>query len=151
MPYKLKKVRNKPLYYVINSINGHRHSKEPLTKELALKQLRAIYASNSEDIEGAGIGDFFKKGYNAIKSRLRAFQGVRLDYSPSIREFLQSNSESIISGLIVYRAPVDAYVKTLANIVSLGKFKQLLDKSYDEVYHLFMKIDLKWRKVITLN
>lgn len=142
MPYKLKKVRGKNLYYVINAINGHRHSKEPLTKEMAQKQLKAIYANSKEDIEGAGIGDFLKKGVSAITSRLKAFKGVRLDYSPPIRQFLQANGESIITGLTVYRAPVEKYVKTLASVVSLGKFKELLDKHYDEVFHLFMKIDL---------
>ena len=142
MPYKLKKVRNKNLYYVVNTLTNEHYSKKPFkTKAKALEQLRALY-THSQDIEGAGIGDFFKKGYDAIKSRLRAFQGIRLDYSPSIRQFLQTNGEAIITGLTVYRAPVEAYVKTLANIVSLGKFKQLLDKSFDEVYHLFMKIDL---------
>jgi len=53
MPYKIKKVRSKgargaealDLYYVINTETGHRHSMEPLTKEMAKKQLRAIYAN----------------------------------------------------------------------------------------------------------
>jgi len=52
MPYKLKKVRNKDLYYVINIENGHRHSIEPLTKEMAKKQLRAINANyKKQDLE----------------------------------------------------------------------------------------------------
>jgi hypothetical protein len=65
-----------------------------------------------------------------------------LDYSPDIREFLKNNGESIITKLTIYRAPVEKFVKTLANIVSLGKFKSVVDANYDEVYHLFMKIDL---------
>ena len=142
MPYKIIKSEKPRGYYVITTATGKRHSIKPFkTKAKAIEQLKALYA-NANDIEGAGIGDFLKKGVSAITSRLRAFSGVRLDYSPSIRQFLQSNGDSIITGLTVYRAPVEKYVKTLANIVSLGKFKQLLDKSYDEVYHLFLKIDL---------
>jgi len=142
MPYKIIKSETPRGWYVITTATGKRHSIKPFkTKAKAMEQLKALYA-NANDIEGAGIGDFLKKGVSAIKSRLRAFSGVRLDYSPSIRQFLQSNGDSIITGLTVYRAPVEKYVKTLANIVSLGKFKQLLNKSYDEVYHLFLKIDL---------
>lgn len=142
MPYKVVK-SNKPVgWFVITIATGKKHSVKPFkTKEKAIQQLQALYA-NSQDIEGAGIADFVKSGISAITSRLKAFKGVRLDYSPPIRQFLQANGESVITGLTVYRAPVEKYVKTLASIVSLGKFKELLDKHYDEVFHLFMKIDL---------
>ena len=142
MPYKIIKSDKPRGWYVVNSETKKKYSIKPFkTKAKAIEQLRALYA-NTNDIEGAGIGDFLKKGVSAITSRLKAFKGVRLDYAPSIRQFLQSNGESIITGLTIYRAPVEKYVKTLANIVSLGKFKELLDKSYDEVYHLFLKIEL---------
>ena len=42
MPYKLRKVRNKDLYFVISTETGHKHSNEPLSKEMAKKQIRAI-------------------------------------------------------------------------------------------------------------
>jgi hypothetical protein len=142
MPYKIIKSEKPRGWFVITTATGKKHSIKPFkTKAKAMEQLKALYA-NVEDIDGAGIGDFLKKGYDAVKSRLKAFSGVRLDYSPSIRQFLQSNGESVITGLTIYRAPVEKYVKTLANIVSLGKFKELLDKNYDEVYHLFLKIEL---------
>jgi hypothetical protein len=96
---------------------------------------KRIKKSKISNIEGAGIID-------TIKSRLAVFKGIRLDYSPPVREFLKNNGNSIITGLTIYRAPVEKYVKTLANIVSLGKFKAVVDANYDEVYHLFLKIDL---------
>jgi hypothetical protein len=46
MPYKLKKVRNQDLYFVVSTETGHKHSNEPLTKEIAKKQLRAINANS---------------------------------------------------------------------------------------------------------
>jgi hypothetical protein len=142
MPYKVVKSDKPRGWFVITTATGKKHSIKPFkTKAKAMEQMRALYA-NTNDIEGAGITDFLKKGVKAITSRLKAFKGVRLDYSPSIRQFLQSNGESVITGLTIYRSPVEKYVKTLANIVSLGKFKELLDKSYDEVYHLFLKIEL---------
>jgi len=142
MPFQVVKSDKPRGWYVVNSETKKKYSTKPFkTKRQAMEQMKALYA-NVEDIQGAGIGDFLKKGISAVKSRLKAFKGIRLDYSPSIRQFLQSNGESIITGLTIYRAPVEKYVKTLANIVSLGKFKELLNKSYDEVYHLFLKIEL---------
>lgn len=42
MPYKLQKVRNQPLYYVINVLTKKKFSKEPMIKEKAEKQLIAL-------------------------------------------------------------------------------------------------------------
>ena len=58
MPYKLKKVRGSDLYYVINTETGHRHSMEPMTKKMANRQLRAIYAN----YKGAGGAEALVKG-----------------------------------------------------------------------------------------
>lgn len=41
MPYALKKVVGG--YYVINEKTGKRYSEKPLSKEKAIKQLRALY------------------------------------------------------------------------------------------------------------
>jgi len=56
MPYKLRKVRNKDLYFVISTETGHKHSNEPLSKEMAKKQLRAINANYSQVRKSRGEG-----------------------------------------------------------------------------------------------
>lgn len=41
MPYELKKAKGG--YFVITEPTGRKHSKKPLPKERAVKQLRALY------------------------------------------------------------------------------------------------------------
>jgi hypothetical protein len=44
MPYKLRKAPRRELYWVVNKETGQKHSKEPLEKEQAKAQMRALYA-----------------------------------------------------------------------------------------------------------
>ena len=50
MPYSLRKQRGHPLYWVITTSTGVKHSKEPLSKDKAEAQLRALYSH----MDGAG-------------------------------------------------------------------------------------------------
>ena len=129
-------------------------SKKPLTKKQAMKQLYAIQMSEQQrkaglkggslpllalthpDIAGGGIID-------SVTSRLKAFGGVRLAYRPQDRAFINKYGDYVIKAMTIYRAPVQKFVKILVNIVSFGKFKELVDKHFDEVYHLFLQIDLE--------
>lgn len=47
MPYKLRKAPKKELYWVVNKDTGKKHSKDPLPKERAMAQMRALYASEA--------------------------------------------------------------------------------------------------------
>lgn len=47
MPYKLRKAPGQPLYWVVSE-DGKHHSKEPMPKENAKAQLRALYANTKE-------------------------------------------------------------------------------------------------------
>jgi hypothetical protein len=47
MPYSLRKVPKKDLYWVVNKETGKKHSKEGLPKEKAEAQRRALYAAES--------------------------------------------------------------------------------------------------------
>ena len=44
MPYKLRKAPKKELYWVVNKETGKKHSLEPLPRQKALAQMRALYA-----------------------------------------------------------------------------------------------------------
>lgn len=48
MPYKLRKSRGKDLYWVVNKETGKKYSHEPLPKERAEAQMRALYASENK-------------------------------------------------------------------------------------------------------
>jgi len=145
MPYEVRKYGSG--WVVINSTTGRRYNKRlHLTKREALAHQRALYANTDIEDEGEGLFDDIKdkvKGaYNAVTSRLKAFQGVRLDYRPDDRKFISSYGDWVITSMTIQRAPVESYVKTLTNILSLGKFKDLLNKHYDDVYHLALRIIL---------
>lgn len=56
MPYKLRKAPNRELYWVVNKETGKKHSKDPLPKETALAQMRALYASEAGyEMKGGAI------------------------------------------------------------------------------------------------
>lgn len=48
MPYRLRKAPNKDLYWVVNTETGKKHSKEPLPRERAEAQVKALYANVPE-------------------------------------------------------------------------------------------------------
>lgn len=150
MPYKLKKVRNKDLYYVINIENGHRHSKEPLTKEMAKKQLRAINmhysgaglraegeekAGDLEGLEGAGVLDFLK----SIPGRITGFiSGKRYDYQPNDRKLMAEIGNQLVDGICIYRVPLDKNLNKAVNAITLGKFQEFKkNNNYDDMFHLY--------------
>jgi hypothetical protein len=54
MPWKLRKAPKKDLYWVINKETGKKYSKEPLPKERATAQMKALYA-NAPDAKTGGI------------------------------------------------------------------------------------------------
>jgi hypothetical protein len=43
MPYAIRKVRNKDLYYVVNTDTGKKYSKDPLPRVKAEAQLKALH------------------------------------------------------------------------------------------------------------
>lgn len=49
MPYKLRKAPKRDLYWVVNKETGKKHSNEPLPKEKAQAQMRALYAAENKE------------------------------------------------------------------------------------------------------
>jgi hypothetical protein len=45
MPYTLRKSPGKNMYWVVNKYTGKKYSRKPLSKQVAERQRRAIYAS----------------------------------------------------------------------------------------------------------
>ena len=137
MPYIVVKSTEPKGWFVVNEKTGKKFSKKPFkTKKEAVQQLKALYVH----LQGGGLVSNFVSG---VKSRLEAFKGVRLDYRPKDREFIKKYGDWNIIQLSVDRQPLDSFVKKFANILSFGKFKAILDKHYDEVYHIFCHILLE--------
>ena len=66
MPYRLRKAPNRDLYWVVGE-DGTKHSKEPIPKERAEAQRRALYANVKEGGVSISKPDFIKEHKNLIK------------------------------------------------------------------------------------
>ena len=67
MPYKLRKAPRRDLYWVVSKDTGMKHSKDPLPKEKAKSQMRALYANVADAKEGSG---FFGDAWNAVSNKV---------------------------------------------------------------------------------
>ena len=97
-----------------------------------------------EDITGAGLFDFVSRVAGVAKKAIGKFTGipttVRLDWSPSIRDFLQKFGGWRILKIFVMKQPLAGAVKTLTNIISLGQFNKILKTRPDDLFHIFMRV-----------
>ena len=70
MPFKLRKCPKKDLYWVVNKETKQKYSKEPLPKERAEAQMKALYA-NVPDARGGGFVDDAMNKFNDIKKEFK--------------------------------------------------------------------------------
>ena len=130
MPYLIEQVgRNK--YYVINATTGRRFGTSPVSKSQAIEKYEAL------TIHGEGL-------FDSVKAVLNLHKGIRLDYQPKIRKFLKDHGDDIITRIQVGRAPVESLVKKFVNAITFGSLEKMIkEKGYDDVFHLFVFIDIK--------
>lgn len=137
MPYSLEKKGR--CYEVKNIQSGKVHSR-CTSKKKADAQIRLLH---SLEQSGAGwFGDLIKR----ITPTKRK-EGV---LPPQSRDLLAKIGGEPITSLTIVRTPLDAFVKTLLGVVSLGQFSSAVKKSsYDEMYHLTLFINNKysWEKL----
>ena len=63
-------------------------------------------------------------------------------YPPQMRALLQRIGSEPITSLTVARAPIQSFVKSLLNVVSLGTYQKAVhDSSYDSMFHLSLLIN----------
>jgi hypothetical protein len=70
MPFKLRKCPKKDLYWVVNKDTKQKYSKEPLPKERAEAQMKALYA-NVPDARGGGFVDDAMNTFNNVKKEFK--------------------------------------------------------------------------------
>ena len=73
MPWKLRKAPKKELYWVVNKETGKKHSKEPLPRDKAVAQMKALYAN--EPMVG-GVRYINPKEKSATIARLKAIPDI---------------------------------------------------------------------------
>ena len=94
---------------------------------------------NIHIIKGAGFTDFIK----SIPGRITGLiTGRGNNYPPKCRNFLNGNGNNTITRLTVFRAPIQSFIEPILNAISVGKFKELMDKNgFDKMFHLYCRID----------
>lgn len=65
------------------------------------------------------------------------------DYPPNVKKILSQYGNEIIKGMSLKRTPVSGALTDALSLFSAGKFGRRLDKSFDEVFHLFLELQLQ--------
>jgi len=83
--------------------------------------------------DGEGIFDMFQRDPNKNP--------------PKVRQLLSIYGDDKIIGVMAFRKPVQSYVITALNAISLGQFKSAVNSlGYDKLFHLGLKITSKGEK-----
>lgn len=137
MPYEIQKSIKPRGWFVIKKSTGEKiHNKVHKTKKEAMAHLTALN-TNINDYQGEGL-------FGDIKDNiLGRFSGARNDYPPKVRKLLSKIGLMKIKNIVIYRTPVQSFVKRFLNILSFGAFqKKLQQRGFDEVFHLYIRVDL---------
>ncbi len=159
MPFTLLK---KPAgWYVQNKLTKKLYSSYPLHFDTAMRQLKALersandeekYTSGGEfdaDVEGEGLKDFI----TSIPSRISGtISGVRLNYRPQDRQVIETYGNKKIVFIKVVREPIQAFVNTIVNGITLGRFDEIKkEKGYEAFFHLYLFLRLEDKSWIRLE
>ena len=150
MPWKLRKAPKKDLYWVINKETGEKHSKEPLPKERAKAQMKALYAN--VPVEG-GI-KYARFGYTQIPF-YDEFDIVPSPNNPVINPMDGSGVFSTLGK--IYKDIKDRGAAVLTGTNYVGPFNRL-DEEYlrtnppmDKIDEGAMRHDLEYSRIAKLR
>jgi hypothetical protein len=77
---------------------------------------------------------------------------IKKGFSPQIKEVLNKYGDEIITGITIFRTPLEKALTTMLNIVSLGQYQKALNKNkYDDYYHLGLNITTQSGKQFTFE
>ena len=73
------------------------------------------------------------------------------DYPPNVKQILNRFGNEIIQEITLKRNPVQELLTGTLSVLSLGKFGERMEKSFDELFHLYMEILTNTGKRILLE
>ena len=153
MPYKLRKAPGQPFYWVVGE-DGKHFSNEPMPKEKAKAQLRALYANTDDAKTGKGwvedvrkalydayneVADMDSASWKKVKSvgDLDSEFWVTQHLPTEAQKYLEAHGDDVIEQVIVRKAPVQAALETALQLFSAGKWEEAKTKmGYDTMFHL---------------
>ena len=121
-----------------------------MPKKLSLQTKKFIQAIRNDTTSGGSITsqiNSLKKTLNKnivkpVSEYTKAIIYGRNDYPPKVRDILRTTQHIYIKSITIKRSPVPALITGALSVFSLGKFGQRLERSYDELFHLYLVITL---------
>jgi hypothetical protein len=95
MPYKLRKQPRQNKYWVVNTETGKKHSYDSLDKPTAIKQMRALYANEGNEMPEIKE---VKKNPNRMRYPKDSDEArAKMAYARSKKKIFQNREESLPS------------------------------------------------------
>jgi hypothetical protein len=139
-------------YKFIDNEKNYFYNKSFITKKINsnLSIIVGILKPEYQELQGGGILDFFKKGYNLVKTGFNKGKEVvkntliRTDnYNNTTTKHLREYGDLPVQRLTIYRTPIMKILDKVINIISLGQFSKLKKEyGFDELYHLALVADV---------
>jgi hypothetical protein len=82
---------------------------------------------------------------------VKEFFSISLEYPPNVKQILNKYGNEIIQYITLKRTPVNGLITGALSVFSLGKFGERFQKSFDELFHLFIEITTTTGKKISLE
>jgi len=89
------------------------------------------------------IGSTLENVASKAKDYGQAVLYGRDDYPPKVRDILKKVGSSYVKSMTLKRTPVPSLLTGALSIFSLGKFGKRLERSFDELFHLFVEMTLE--------
>lgn len=102
--------------------------------------------------QGGDLYTVRRKTKNTIRDITRIVKGEPLSlkrrvnvYPPQVRDLLARVGTEAVTSMTVTRAPIQSFVRTLMNVISLGTYEQAVrSANYDQMFHLALHINGKY-------
>jgi hypothetical protein len=130
-----------------------------MSKKLSLKTRKYIRELiNNESIEGGNITSQIKSLTKTINKNIakpiskisdkamdygNAILHGRNDYPPKVRDLLRTTQHIFIKSITIKKSPVPALITGALSVFTLGKFGKRVERSFDELFHLYLDITLE--------
>lgn len=97
------------------------------------------------------IGSTIENVAEDVKDYGKAVLFGRDDYPPKVRDILKKVGASFVNSITIKRTPVSGLLTGALSLFSLGKFGKRLERSFDELFHLFIEMTLDDGKRVLLE
>lgn len=93
-------------------------------------------------LQGSGFFDSIKQKLSGVVDKFLPMRQAGV-LPPDIRKWLEQNGNKLVKSMTIIRVPVASYVNIMLQALTLGKFKQALNKlGYDKALHLRLQFTL---------